>query len=86
MASRSSFPARVWIFLHHAREGLGTIANALASRKIAAKLVRTFRGERVPREMGGAAGLILMGGPQSVYEQDRYPFLVDEIRRMPSAA
>ena len=34
----------------------------------------------MPAEVGNAAGLIIMGGPMSVYEQARYPHLVDELR------
>jgi hypothetical protein len=34
----------------------------------------------VPTSPGHAGGLILMGGPMSVYEQGRYPFPKDEIR------
>lgn len=85
MASSDSSRGRVWVLFHHPREGLGIIANALVSRKIAARPVRTFREKRMPRELGEAAGLVLMGGPQSVYEQDRYPFLGDEIRLIEEA-
>jgi GMP synthase (glutamine-hydrolysing) len=35
--------------------------------------------------MGDAAGLIVMGGPQSVYEQDKFPFLRDEMRLIEDA-
>lgn len=85
MASRNWSSPSVWALFHDAREGPGIIGNAMASRKIAVRRVRTFRQERVPRQMRGAAGLILMGGPQSVYEQDRYPFLRDEIRLIQDA-
>jgi GMP synthase (glutamine-hydrolysing) len=65
---------------HIEPETIGTIADALDNRKIIVDCVRVFAGEAVPREVGDAAGLIVMGGPMGVYEQDRYPFLRDEIR------
>jgi GMP synthase (glutamine-hydrolysing) len=44
-----------------------------------------FAGEPVPEGVGDAAGVVLMGGPASVYEQDRYPFLRDELRLLEDA-
>ncbi len=44
------------------------------------RTVQTYRGEPVPSEPGAIAGLIVMGGPQAVYEQDRYPYLREELR------
>jgi GMP synthase (glutamine-hydrolysing) len=35
--------------------------------------------------MADQAGLIVMGGPMGVYEQDKYPFLLDEMRLIESA-
>jgi GMP synthase (glutamine-hydrolysing) len=34
---------------------------------------------RVPRELGDAGALVVMGGPMGVYEVDRHPHLADEI-------
>ena len=41
---------------------------------------RIYAGDPVPAALAGASGLIVMGGPMGVYEQDRYPFLADELR------
>jgi len=71
--------SKVWVLQHIHCETLGTIADALGAEGISAEYVRTFKGEKVPDEMGGGAGLIIMGGPMGVYEQDRYPFLRQEI-------
>jgi len=71
--------AAVWVIQHIHCETLGTIAEALDGGGISIQSVRVFAGEQVPKEMGAAAGLIIMGGPVGVYEQDRYPFLRDEI-------
>ncbi len=39
-----------------------------------------FRGESLPETSADFFGLIVMGGPMSVYEADRYPFLTREQR------
>ena len=46
---------------------------------LAERTVRTYAGDSVPRQMGAAAGLVVMGGPMGVYEQDRHPHLGDEL-------
>ncbi len=77
--------AKVWVLQHHPVENLGAIAAALESSALAWQYVRSDRGQPVPRDMKGAGGLVIMGGPMGVYEQDRYPFLRDEIRLIESA-
>ncbi len=47
--------------------------------------MRSFEGQPIPKDMKGAGGLIVMGGPMGVYEQDRYPFLRDEMRLIENA-
>jgi GMP synthase (glutamine-hydrolysing) len=69
----------VWVLQHHGCEGLGTIADVLQQAGITPSFIQSFRSEPVPREMGDAAGLIVMGGPQSTYEQDKFPYLRHEI-------
>jgi GMP synthase (glutamine-hydrolysing) len=69
------------LVLQHAEcESLGAIEQAIASRGLRAEYIRTFAGESVPGSIGDACALIVMGGPMSVYEKDRYPFLADELR------
>jgi GMP synthase (glutamine-hydrolysing) len=75
----------VLVLQHVGCETLGTIADALAAADAAPQYIRAFAGQPVPTEIGGAAGLVVMGGPQSVYEQDRYPFLRDEQRLIADA-
>jgi GMP synthase (glutamine-hydrolysing) len=73
--------ARTVLVLTHAPEETpGAIADALASRGIGTTTIRSFAGEAVPRDLGDALGLVVMGGPQGVYETDRHPFLRDELR------
>lgn len=70
----------VLVLQHAACETLGTIADTLRRASVRTTCIRTFAGDSIPAHMGEAVGLILMGGPMGVYEQDQYPFLADEIR------
>jgi GMP synthase (glutamine-hydrolysing) len=66
--------------IQHVRcETVGRIARALKTAGLCARLIRTFKGEKIPGGLGESDGLIIMGGPMGVYEQDRYPFLRREI-------
>ncbi len=74
------------IALQHIQcEAPATIAEALAARKIPVRAVHLSHGDPVPPEIGDAAGLVVMGGPMGVYEQERYPHLREEIRLLESA-
>jgi len=77
--------SKIWVLQHTACETLGTIADALEAEALAWQYVRVFEGKAVPAEIGDAGGLIVMGGPMGVYEQDRYPHLKDELRLIESA-
>ena len=71
---------KVYALQHVATEPLGIIADALQARGVSAQYVRPYAGEAVPRSLDDAAGLVVMGGPMGVYQQDEFPFLRDEIR------
>jgi GMP synthase (glutamine-hydrolysing) len=77
--------SKIWVVQHTACETLGTIADALEAEALAWQYVRVFEGKPIPAEIGDAGGLIVMGGPMGVYEQDRYPHLKDELRLIESA-
>jgi GMP synthase (glutamine-hydrolysing) len=70
----------VRVLEHADHETPGLVASALRAKGIDLQFTRAHRGERVPRELGDALGLLVMGGPMGVYEVDRYPHLRDEIR------
>jgi GMP synthase (glutamine-hydrolysing) len=78
-------PRKVQIIQHMAGEGPGLIAVALEREGIAADVTRVDRGEPVPGELGGAAGLVVLGGAMGVYEADRFPHLRDELGLIESA-
>ena len=70
----------VWVLQHNPIETLGTIEDAIQSRGLSSRYIRPFAGEPVPQTMGSTPALVVMGGPMSVYDQERYPFLRDEMR------
>lgn len=72
--------------IHHiACETLGMIAVALKRDNIDVQSVRTFQGQMVPKDIDQYDGLIVMGGPMGVHEQNRHPHLRDEIRLIEQA-
>lgn len=77
--------SKIWVIQHTACETLGTIADALEGHALAWQYVRLFEGKPVPGEIADAGGLVVLGGPMGVYEQDRYPHLKDELRLIDSA-
>jgi len=77
--------AKIWVLQHHPVENLGEIADSLEEAALAWQYVRVFDRAPIPTDMKGAGGLIVMGGPESVYQLDRYPYLRDEIRLIEGA-
>jgi GMP synthase (glutamine-hydrolysing) len=77
--------AKIWVLQHHPSENLGAIADALEEAALAWQYVRVFDGQAIPQEMKGAGGLIVMGGPETVYQLDRYPYLRDEMHLIENA-
>lgn len=69
-----------WLVLRHApAEGLGLLANALRDFGIHHRYLDAHRGDPLPRDVRTVGGLIVLGGPQAVYELEKYPWLRAEI-------
>jgi GMP synthase (glutamine-hydrolysing) len=77
--------SKILVLQHHPGETLGAISEALQTAALAWQYVRGYSGQPIPTNLKGAEGLIVMGGPQGVYEQDKYPYLRDEIALVRSA-
>lgn len=77
--------ARVLVLQHVASEDLGIIGKSFRQKGIEADFIKIFAGQRIPRYMNGYDGLIALGGPMSVYEEDIYPFIKDELLLIKSA-
>ncbi len=75
----------VLVLQHIAPETPGLVARALELSRLAVRLVRPFEAEQVPRELGDAAALVIMGGPMGVHDVDRHPHLADEMRLIEQA-
>jgi len=76
---------RICAIYHIHCETLGRIADALDQGGIGVEHIRTFEGQPVPRSMERHDGLIVMGGPMAVYEQDRHDHLRQEIHLIEQA-
>ncbi len=77
--------AKILVLQHHPAENLGAIADALEEAALAWQYVRVFDGHPIPKDVKGLGGLIVMGGAQTVYQLDRYPYLRDELALIESA-
>ncbi len=77
--------AKILVLQHHPAENLGAIADALEGAALAWQYVRVFDGHPIPKDVKGLGGLIVMGGPQTVYQLDKYPYLRQEIALIESA-
>jgi GMP synthase (glutamine-hydrolysing) len=76
---------QIIVLQHVACETLGSIEDVLTRANLGHRYVRIHHGEQVPSEIGDAAGLVVMGGPMSVYDNDKLPHLNDEMRLVESA-
>lgn len=70
----------IYILQHIECETLGTFESVLQKKNLTYRYIRPFQGEPVPNDLNDMEGLIIMGGPMGVYEEDQYPYLSDEIR------
>ena len=77
--------AGVTIIQHIDCETPGIIADCLKSAEIDMHFVRIFNGTPIPSSLDLQAGLIVMGGPMSVNDHRRFPFLLDEQRLIEQA-
>jgi len=77
--------AKILVLQHHPAENLGAIADALEEAALAWQYVRVFDGHPIPKDVKGLGGLIVMGGAETVYQLDRYPYLRDEMALIESA-
>jgi GMP synthase (glutamine-hydrolysing) len=72
------YSVSVLILKNVAGEGPGTIENFLAARNISYRVVEMYSEDLLPD--GDMRTLVIMGGPMSVNEGDRYPYLASEER------
>jgi len=69
----------ILVIQHVEHEGLGTITDVMARKRLVPIFIKVSKGDAVPETIDDYSALILMGGPMGVYESDIYPFINDEV-------
>ena len=70
---------RILVVQHVPHEGLGTFEPVLRQAGCSLVMLKAYEPKAAWPDLSQIQGLIVMGGPQSVYEQARYPYLTREI-------
>ena len=68
----------VLVIQHVPHEGLGTLEDGFKQAGLAVASLDAWRAKSWP-SIKAIDGLVVMGGPQGVYEQKQYPYLTNEI-------
>lgn len=75
------------IFIQHGDcDRPGLFGDVMQSHGVGLEVLHPYRGESIPDTINGFAGLVLGGGAQSAYEQDKYPYLARECDLIREAA
>lgn len=77
--------SKVCVLQHINCETPGLIGVDLRRAGVAFEIINSHAGVPVPETVAAYDGLLVMGGPQSVNEQDKFPFLRQELRLIESA-
>ena len=67
--------AAVLVFQHDPLEDLGCFAEVLEKQQAGFRCIRLFHGEMLTEEWDRVRALLVLGGPMSAREEERYPFL-----------
>jgi len=76
---------KVLIIQQVPHEGPGRIGEVIEGGGIGLELIKAFEGQRIPESLDDDSALIVLGGPMGVCDDDRYPYLKDEISLIESA-
>ena len=77
---------RVLFIQHSEVDRPGLLGETLAEIGLPLDVIRPDLGQPVPEALDGFAGLVLGGGPQGAYEQEKYPYLSSECALVRHAA
>jgi GMP synthase (glutamine-hydrolysing) len=69
---------RIVVVKHVEKEGPGLIEEAFGSYGWDLDVIDLHNGGTLPSKVDQIAGVIVLGGPMNVYDQEAYPFLKDE--------
>lgn len=73
------------ILQHFEPETPGIFEDVLLEQEIPYRKIKLYEGEQIPVSLSPYSGLLLMGGPMGVHDEDRYPWLVEEDRMLKKA-
>jgi len=68
----------ILIIKHIDIEGPGTIAGYFKRHEIPYRIIELAQGAALPDDFSGLTGIVILGGPMNVYEEEQYPWLTDE--------
>lgn len=68
---------RVLVVQHTASEDAGRLGDWLSAAGLELQAVRPYAGEALPRGLQGYAGLLVLGGPQAAYVDERAAYEAD---------
>ena len=68
----------VLVIMHADAEGPGTLGEFLAAHEASLRTVKLHRGGALPQDPGHFDAIVLMGGPMSVLDEKRHPWLCAE--------
>lgn len=72
--------AEILVLQHHPAESPGLLAEILEAKGHTLRLWRSYEDEPLPLTLDEFAGLMVLGGPMGVYEQDQHPHLSAELQ------
>jgi len=75
----------VLVFQHTGCETPGIFLDLLREQKRPIETVRLYEGDRVPEDLSRFGGFLVMGGPMSVNDEAKYPWLKAEDRLLKEA-
>ncbi len=75
----------VLVFQHIGCETPGIFLDLLREQKRPIETVRLYEGDRVPEDLSRFGGFLVMGGPMSVNDEAKYPWLKGEDRLLKEA-
>lgn len=70
---------RLLIIKHAEHEGPGCIADLFSEDRWSVEILElSGTGIQLPNDLDDIGGIVILGGPMNVYQEDAYPFLKDE--------
>ncbi len=70
----------ILVIKHIDIEGPGTLGDFFTAGGMGILHADVYAGARLPRDLAGISAVVCLGGPMNVYEDKKYPFLLEEER------